>query len=130
MYRNTFALYFVVLFEEEGAYLKTNKQPHIDLGWIQTLPLGIIHRELLPICWICRGSLILGACGDGPTGMLGHSEQEGYKWFFSPSSCFLGVHIGLNINNHPHPPFIKKKERAIDSGLTIRKCKSWPHCCS
>lgn len=49
---------------------KESRKSHTDLGRIQTGPLGISHNQSLPSCWICKGSLILEACGDGRIDML------------------------------------------------------------
>ena len=66
---------------------------HIDLSWVQTLPLGIIHKKSLPHCWVCKGSLILGACRVRHMDMLDLSQRGGGKWavlFFSPLAKAVG----------------------------------------
>lgn len=59
---------------------KKRVKSHTDLGWMQTLPLGVIHSKLLPSCWVCKGSLIPEACGDGHMDMLDLAQAGGGKW--------------------------------------------------
>ena len=70
---------------------------HTDLSWVQTLPLGIIHKKSLPHCWVCKGSLILGACRVRHMDMLDLSQRGGGKWavlFFSPLAKAVGEGTG------------------------------------
>lgn len=52
---------------------KESRKSHTDLGWIQTAPLGISRNKSQPSCWICKGSLILQACGVGHIDVLDFS---------------------------------------------------------
>ena len=72
---------------------KKMMKSHTDLSWVQTLPLGIIHKKSLPHCWVCKGSLILGACRVRHMDMLDLSQRGGGKWavlFFPPLAKAVG----------------------------------------
>lgn len=81
---------------------------HSDLSWVQTCPLGIIHKKSLPHCWVYKGSLILGACRVGHMDTLDLSQGGGGKWdvlffFSSKSSCSIGVYIYSALITIPTP---------------------------
>ena len=93
---------------------------HTDLSWVQTLPLGIIHKKSLPHCWVCKGSLILGACRVRHMDMLDLSQRGGGKWavlfFFPPSKS------SWRRQWHPTPVLLPGKSHGRRS---LVGCKPW-----